>query len=162
MMKNKLFIMINVFGLAIAIGSCIVAYFNFRFNDAFDGNHKNASSLYRVSSLREFQGEETMYGVVPIGLGNAIRNNIKDADLVSRFNFGDMNLKLGDQIFSEDIKYVDPDFFSMFSFEFIKGNAEDFRNKSKLFITDELAMKLFNSTDVVGKMVSQVLPGDSL
>ena len=39
MMKNKLFIFINVFGMAIAIACCIVAYFAYEFEATFDENH---------------------------------------------------------------------------------------------------------------------------
>lgn len=57
MMKNKLFIFINVIGLGISIASCIVAYFNYDFNRTFDSIHVNASTIYRVNSIREFQNE---------------------------------------------------------------------------------------------------------
>ena len=39
MMKNKLFIFINVFGMAVAIACCIVAYFAYEYQATFDGNH---------------------------------------------------------------------------------------------------------------------------
>ena len=67
LMKSKVYILINIFGLAIAIGCCIVAYFNYTFNADFDSHHANAASLYRVGSVREFQNEQTTYGIVQIG-----------------------------------------------------------------------------------------------
>ena len=84
MMKNKLFIFINIFGLAISIACCIVGYFNYDFNASFDINHKNASTIYRVNSIREFQNERQKYGYVPFGLGNVIKQNVKDVDEVIR------------------------------------------------------------------------------
>ncbi len=54
MMKNKLFIFINVFGMAVAIACCIVAYFAYEFEATFDGNHTNGAHIYRVSAVREF------------------------------------------------------------------------------------------------------------
>src|SRR4051812_18716638 len=86
LMKNKLFILINLFGLSIAIACCIVSYFNYDFNASFDGNHLNAASVYRVGSVREFQNERTKYGYVPAGLGNAIKQNIPDVDAVVRYS----------------------------------------------------------------------------
>ena len=62
MMKNKLFIFINVFGMAIAIACCIVAYFAYEFEATFDENHANGAHIYRVSAVREFNHETTRYG----------------------------------------------------------------------------------------------------
>ena len=60
MMKNKLFIFINVFGLAIGIGCCIVAYFNWEFDTMYDTHHEHADKIYRVSQLSEFEGTERL------------------------------------------------------------------------------------------------------
>ena len=59
MMKNKLYIFINIFGMGIAISCCIIGYFNYDFNASFDQHHKNAGTVYRVGSVREFQNELT-------------------------------------------------------------------------------------------------------
>ena len=56
MMKNKLFIFINVFGIAIAIACCIVAYLNWKYNEDWDKDHKNAHLIYRVQFWHDFQG----------------------------------------------------------------------------------------------------------
>jgi putative ABC transport system permease protein len=84
--KNKFFIFVNVFGMGIAIACCIVAYFNYDFNRSFDSYHTQASTIYRVNSVREFQNELTAYGYVPMGMGNAIKQNISDFDNVIRYS----------------------------------------------------------------------------
>lgn len=38
--KNRLFFVINVLGLGIAIGCCVVTYSNYDFNASFDRNWK--------------------------------------------------------------------------------------------------------------------------
>lgn len=157
MMKNKLFIFINVMGLAISIGCCIVAYFNWEYNATFDDHHVNKEKIYRVSSMRTFNDVTKLYGYAPLAMGEAIRQNVQDAEKVSRFNWSGSNLKIDDNIFPAQMGYVDPDFFQMFSFEFISGNPAELKDKSKLFISDELANTLFGTTDVLGKQVTQVI-----
>ena len=68
MMKNKLFIFINVFGMAVAIACCIVAYFAYEYEATFDGNHTNGAQIYRVSAVREFDHQTTRYGYGPLPL----------------------------------------------------------------------------------------------
>ena len=158
-MKNRLFIFINVLGLAIGIGCCIVAYFNWEYDATFDSNHANREKIYRVSSIREFEGKTRLYGFSPLPLGATIKQNIPDAEKVVRFSLSYSNFKVGDNLFAGRLAYTDPDFFDMFSFEFISGQPSTMKDKSKVFLSDQLAIKLFNSTDVVGKQLTQVMGG---
>jgi putative ABC transport system permease protein len=157
MMKNKLFILINVLGLATGIACCIVAYFNWEFDATYDGHHANAGKIYRVSSVREFEGRTTLYGYAPVPLGNTIRQNMSDVDKVVRMNWSYSNFKVEDNLFPGGLAYADPDFFKVFNFEFIHGSPADLKDKSKIFLSDEMAIKLFGSTDVLGKQLTQVL-----
>jgi putative ABC transport system permease protein len=159
MMKNKLFIFINIFGLAIGIGCCVVAFFNWEFDHTFDRNHKNYNNVYRVSTVREFEGRETLYGYVPIPLGPVIKENIPDAEKVARFDGSWSNFKVGDNLFPINLAYTDPELFEIFTFEFIAGSAASLSDNTTLLIDDETALKLFNSTDVVGKQITQVMGG---
>lgn len=156
MLKNKLFIFINIFGLAIAIACCIVAYFNYDFNASFDEIHKNKGSIYRVNSIREFQNQKTKYGYVPMGLGNAISQNVTEVDDVIRYSFGDGNFRVGQELYNLNFNYVDTAFFRVFTFRFMEGNGS-LADKSKLIISDELAKKYFGNESALGKSIVQVL-----
>lgn len=155
--KNRLFVFINVMGLSIAIGCCVVAYFNWEFNATFDDNHEQAESIYRVNSIREYQGESTAFGLVPLPLGEVIRQNVKDVEMLSRVSFTWMNMRLGDDIFTAASCYVDPDFFNMFTFEFLHGSANAITDKSRIVISDRLAIQYFGSENAVGKVITQLL-----
>lgn len=157
MMKNKLHIFINVFGLAIAVATCIVSYYNYDFNSSFDTNHENLSSIYRVNSTREFQNKTTTYGYVPIGLGNAMKETVSDIDKLTRYYPDRGDFRIGNEIFSEGIQYVDPDMFSMFTFEFIDGNGASVEDKNTIILSEGQARKFFNTEHVVGKAVTQIL-----
>lgn len=158
--KNRLFVFINVIGLSIAIGCCVVAYFNFDFNNSFDSVHKNAASIYRVNSLREYQGEITHYGLVPLPLGETIRQNVKDADKVCRVTGTWMNTKLGTENFNAYAGYVDPEFFEMMTFEFLHGSSAAMTDKSKIVISNELAEQYFGTENAVGKVITHLLRSD--
>lgn len=62
-LKNKVFILINVFGMGIAIACCIVAYFASEYNSNYDGVHVNGEKIYRVTALREFEGTLTRFAI---------------------------------------------------------------------------------------------------
>ena len=156
MLKNKLFLSINIIGMAVSIACCIVAYFNYDFNLTFDSHHVNAPTVYRVNSVREFQGRETTYGFVPIALGNAIRQNVSDVEKVVRYSPSDGNFRIGTELFQTNVTNVDPDFFKLFTFQFIEGNGE-LKDKGQICINDQLAEKYFGKESALGKMMVQVL-----
>ena len=155
-MKNKLYIFINIFGMGTAIACCIIGYFNYDFNASFDENHKNASTIYRVGSVRKFQNELTEFGHAPIALGNAIKQNVSDVDEVIRYSPDDGNFRIKTELFSSDLNYVDPPFFKLFTFEFIEGNG-DLKDRSEICISDELAVKYFGQEKALGKPLTQML-----
>lgn len=157
LMKNKVFIFINVLGLAVGIACCIVSYFNWEFNAEFDHHHANADKIYRINSIREFEGKTTVYGIAPEPIGNVIRQNMPDVNHVVRMSWSWSNLKKEDDLFPVWLAYADPEFFSVFSFSFMAGKPADLKDRSVIFVSDELANKLFGSTDVVGRQLTQVL-----
>ena len=105
LLKNKVYIAINVIGLAVAIASCIVAYFNYDHNASFDNHHVNRETIYRVNSVREFQNQLTAYGYVPMPLGEMIRQNVGDVDAVTRYSPTGSNMRIKDDVFSTGLVF---------------------------------------------------------
>lgn len=164
MMKNKLFIFINVFGMGVAIACCIVAYFAHEYDTTFDAVHKNGDRIYRVSAVREFDNQTTRYGLAPLPLGNMVRQNFKDVDKSSRYFFSWSNFKRVDErfkregdLFQSNLSYVDPEFFEMFSFDFIEGDGQTIKDVSSVVVADKMAVRLFGSpAEALGKTITQV------
>ncbi len=157
MMKNKLYISINIFGLAVAVACCIVSYYNYEFNSSFDKNHKNINKIYRVNSVREFKNETTAYGYVPIALGRALKETVPDVAILTRYYPASGDFRITEEVFSEPIQYVDPEMFDMFTFEFLDGNGASIKDKGTILISEEQARKYFKDEKVVGRSITQML-----
>ncbi len=155
--KNRTFVFINIVGMGIALACCIVAYLNYEYNQKFDVEHVNAEKIYRVNFIREFQGRSRKYGYVPRPLGANIRENISDVDKVVRVIPSGANLRIKDELFVENMSYVDPDFFNIFSFEIVAGSTDGLANPSNIYISDELARNYFDEEDPIGKPITHVL-----
>jgi putative ABC transport system permease protein len=156
LMKRKLFLSINVLGLAIALACCIVGFFCYDFNATFDNIHKNASMIYRVSSWRDFQNERTKHALVPLALGNEVGQNIRDVNTVIRYTARDVNYRASDALFSIETSFVDPSFFEVFAFNFLQGGGS-LADKSSLIISESLSRRLFGDEPAIGKPIDQVL-----
>src|SRR6478736_6520807 len=161
MMKNKLFIIINVLGLGIAIACCIVGFLAYEYDATFDAMHKNRDAIYRISAVREFEGTLTRFGVAPLPLGEVVDKSISDVEQSSRYSASRSNFKLKDDLFASNLTYVDGDFFKMFSFDFIAGNPGDLNDKNSLFISETMAIRLFSRPEeALGKNITQVYRGE--
>lgn len=157
--KNKLFIFINVFGMGIAIACCIVAYVNWEFAATWDSKHINADQIYRVQLVRDFQGRTERYGMAPMPLGNFVKQNFKEVSKVVRYTSSYCDIRIGEEVFGTQMVFVDSGFFDLFTYELKYGTFPDFYDKSKVFISDEVALKYFNQEDVVGRTITQIVLG---
>ncbi len=159
LMKNKLFILINVFGMGLAIACCITAYLNWEFSNNWDKGHVNADKIYRVQFWREFQGKRDRYGMTPMPLGNYIKQNFKEVNKSVRFMSSYCDMRIGEEIFGDQIAYADSAFFDLFTFQLKYGSFQSFHDKGKVFISDKIAKKYFNKEDVVGMPLTQIVLG---
>lgn len=155
--KNKFFIFINILGLGVATACCIVAYLNLQYIQDWDVAHKNAGSIYRVQFWNEFQGNRTRYGTSPIPLGNNIKANMSAVDDVVRFIPAVGQFRTGNETFADQVAYADSSFFDLFTFELLYGSFSDFKDPSKIFISDELAIKYFGRLNVIGSPLTQII-----
>jgi putative ABC transport system permease protein len=159
LVKNKLFILINVFGMGIAIACCIVAYVNWEFANKWDSGHVNADKIYRVQFVRDFQGKHERFGMAPSPLGNFIKQNFKEVSRVVRYQVTYSDMRIGEEVFGTGMVFADSGFFDLFTYQLKHGSYSDFYDKSKVFISDETALKYFNKEDVVGQSITQIILG---
>jgi putative ABC transport system permease protein len=164
MMKNKLFIVINVSGMGVAIAICIVTFFAYRYDSTFDTVHQHHKSLYRVGSVREFDNTLKHFGYAPFPLGEIVNKSFVDVDRSTPYLSSGSNFKREDDLFAANLSYVAPAFFQMFSFDFIAGDASGL-NTSGVFISESMAVRLFRTpeealdrtiTQVYGKELKEV------
>lgn len=157
--KSKMFVLINIVGMGTAIGCCIVAYLNYEFNSGFDADQKDTGNVYRVDTKRIYQNQVQLNGISPFPLGAAIDENIGQVQSILRFLPFGAKFKIEDEVFYENISFVDATFFDFFNFEVLSGNLKTLENKSSIFISNELADKYFPDDDPIGKTLTQFYEG---
>lgn len=158
--KRKLYSFINAFGLSIGLAFCTLIYLYVRDERSFDQFHINKERIYRIEEV-SYQywnpnlKEEDRYvksAYLQVGLKDALKNEVPEVEYATRFNVGSEVVKYGDRIFQEEIAYTDGDFFKMFSFKLLAGNADKlFRNKFEVVITPAIAQKYFGTESPLGK-----------
>ena len=160
LLKNKIFTLINIMGLGIALSVSIVAFFNNMFNYDFDRTHENFDRIYRVTSFRDMKGREQEYGIIPATLGLELKKDIPGIEKSARLLRSESPVKEGDDIFSSNISYVDPEFLDIFTFPIIVGDKKSIENQGSVLLSEKMANTLFGKEFPIGKTISIVNDND--
>ena len=52
-------------------------------------------------------------------------------------------MSYGENAFNENIRFADPSFFKMFNLGLAKGSYKNFENQQSIFLSGQLAKKIF-------------------
>jgi putative ABC transport system permease protein len=150
--QHKYFSTLNVFGLAVGMSVSLLLISLVSYIKTYDNFHVNSDNIYTIVTTRHEGIEELEYATAPIALAEKLKDYPEIKEVV-RIQSG----------FNEEVKmlqgsiplqgyYVEPNFFNVFTYNILSGVAENALAKpNSLIITESAALKLFNSTNVVGK-----------
>ena len=154
LIRNRLFTLINIAGLGIALSVCIVAFFNHMFNYEFDRTHKNFDEIYRVTCFRDMEGREQEYGAIPATLGLVAKKDIPGIEKSARVMRAGSNVKVGDDIYSAQISFADPEFLEIFTFPTVNGSIRSIDDHGSVLISRSMAETLYGVEHPVGKTLA--------
>jgi len=153
--KHKLFSLINIFGLSVGIAFTllIASYVWHEIN--INADLKNADNQYIIQS----KWKDPNMGYVLTALA-PMPKALKDEypTLVANSYHWDgvsSNVSKGDKHFRESIQVGDSTFLTTYGFKLLHGDAKTALNDPfSVVITDNMAIKYFGKTDVVGETLS--------
>jgi len=151
--KNKVYALINILGLGLALAICIVAYFNHMFGYDFDRYHENFDEIYRVTSDRQMQDRDQEFGIVPLPLGPEIKKDLPAISKSARLMGSYSPVKVGINTFNRRVSYVDEDFLDIFTSPMVTGNTEAILDPNNVLISEEMATALFGKEQAVGESI---------
>jgi ABC-type antimicrobial peptide transport system permease subunit len=149
-MRQKVFSLINIAGLAIGMAICILIFLWVQDELNYDRFHENANNIYRV--VMHDQNYGVKWPVVSIPVGPALEQDFPEVVHSARVSDFRGLIKLEDKKFDEIGAYVDPSFLDIFSFPFERGNPETaLTSPLSIVISQKIAEKFFGSENPLGK-----------
>lgn len=152
--RNKMYSLINILGLGVAIACCVVAYVNYRFSASFDNFHPGAKQIYLVNSFKIQDGQRENWTLAPLPMAEAIRKDIPGIERISRYSVTGGIMKYEDKVFNESFYFADSDFLEMFNFPRLAGSVDALSEVSAVVISREIARKYFGTADPLGKQIA--------
>ncbi len=154
--RQKVFVAINIAGLAIGIASSlIIAIFIFH-ELSYDQYHEKKDQIYQLVLHGVISGEEFKGGYTSPPFGPAMAEEFPEVEGFLRINnFDETVIKYNDSYFIENhFLEADSSFFDFFSINLIRGNHETVLNEPHtVVISQSTAEKMFGSEDPIDRMI---------
>lgn len=159
-MRQKIFTVINVSGLALGMAVCMLIALWIQHELSFDRFHENANEIYRVTE-EQYQSSGSMYPVTvtPWPLAQALKDAYPEIIETARLRtIGNPLFNLKDkQIYERGLVAVDPTFLTMFTFPLISGKPESaLQEPHTMVISEDMAQKYFGNEDPIGKTLHTI------
>ncbi len=166
LLKNKIFSLINIFGLAIGMAACLLILQYVRFELSYDDFHEKAEQIYRVRHDRYVDGElqyQKAQSFIPTG--EAMKNEFPEAqDYTTLFRISEHadiimthQPEKGDAIrFPEKEVYIAKgNFLEIFSLPIMEGQKDiQALAPHTVLISTSAAKKYFGDASPIGKTLS--------
>lgn len=167
--RNKVFVLINVLGLALGVACALLIALLVRHETSFDNFHTEVDRTFRVVRVSQVEGADEFRTGVAFPMAEHIRVDLPAAEAVTatypfyKAHFAILNEEGGvEKKFKEatGCAIVDEGFFDVFDFgrpetNWIHGGPEHvFSSPFNMVLTASVARKYFGITNPVGRIVS--------
>ena len=154
--RNKGFSAINIFGLAIGLAVCLLITLFVIDELSYDKYNVNADRIYRVTSDFKVNGSVFLDRESPASMAATMVKEYPNIEMAARLkNNGKILVKKDNQTLIEDNSYyADANLFKVFTLPMIAGDPKTALNEPhSLVINENIAIKYFNTLDVIGKTI---------
>jgi putative ABC transport system permease protein len=152
--KYRLSSSINIIGLGLAVGCCMVVFQFFEWSMHMDNFHSKLANLFVIEKVAEKDGSQQRWGNSPAPMGAMLAADFPQIKSTARLTNAGVVIKQGDNVFREEVSFVDDAFYKMFNFPVKWGNTQRFTDRDGIVLTGELSEKLFGKENPVGKYVN--------
>lgn len=153
--KHKGFSALNITGLS--IGTAIVILLSLYVWDewTFDRFHAKSDRIYRAWAKEHFRGNVFFNTITPVILGQELKDNFPEVEQVARYYTTNALAKKGNFSELEEVHTVEPSFFKVFDFKFLRGKLENaFSDINSVLITEEIGLKYFGDPYPMGQTLT--------
>ncbi|MEM1135397.1 MAG: FtsX-like permease family protein [Bacteroidota bacterium] len=158
LLRQKLYATINILGLAVGMGVCLLIYQYIHFELSYDQFHTNAENIYRLTQTTIRNGENHGTEIFTThGLGPNAKEVIPEITEFVRIRPQRnapvvINPENEQSFLQENMWYVERNFLQLFNYPLKYGDSESaLDGKYNIVLTEQAAIKYFGKTNPIGK-----------
>ncbi len=159
LLKNKLYSAINIAGLAVGLSACILITLYVQDELSYDKHWAKSESIYRLNMTFTVPGQAPITaGWVPGRALPALRSFFPgEFDAGSRILSLDVDIKIGNNSFNQEVNWVDQQFTELFDLEVTAGDlSRSLQNTNSIALSQDLAVRLFGNDSPIGEVFSLI------
>lgn len=161
LLKGKVFNLINIIGLSVAIACSVMLLLTVDFEFSFDDFNPNLKNIYQVSFTQNLANGTTKGTPMPEPITPALRAEYPAIKRISRIGNGGGLIRYKEKEIERSIKFVDQDFPKIFSLKLLKGNLQTMlHDQHDVVLNQPTAKAIFGNENPVGKTIQMNFTGD--
>jgi len=163
LIRNKSQTAINVGGLTLGTVCALVIFLFIQFDLSFDSWHDDDDRIYRVVREESEFGNISHDSGGPFPFAEAVENDVTGIEKVTVVHNNYANIPVisfSDNGYTQrkfkenNIAFVEKEYFDIFTYQWLAGAKETvFNNPNTAVLTESMALKLFESLDVLGREI---------
>lgn len=156
LLQNRSYALLHILGLTLGITSTLFIALYVIDETGYDLFHTKGERIYRIVTTISEGGSENYYPSTQVPMAEELETKYTAVEHAVRFigvgrelfEIPDRNLKF----YEERVCFVDPSVFETFTFPLLSGDPQSALTQPwTAVVTETIAKKYFNSTDVLGK-----------
>ncbi len=153
--RHKLYSLINIVGLSVAMTCAILILLFVRDQLSYDAWIPDAAHLYRLELTFHAGGQIFKGATCPFPVLRAVGEKIPGVRAVTHVLPEAMTVTVGDRQFKQTVTVVDPNFFEVIRLPLISGTPRTVLvQPDSVVLSQKIARKYFGDTDPVGKTLT--------
>ncbi|WP_173003081.1 ABC transporter permease [Chitinophaga sp. SYP-B3965] len=161
LVKHKTNTIINLLGLTVAFTICLLLVISVYYEFSYNKYHVNGKDIYRPYFSQQTPEGKQLQPTMPEPMLKALKDQYSAVKYGSRYKRMGCELEYNGKHYMKQITYVDADFFRMFTFPLIKGNAVNaLESQNSIVLNEEVATAMFGEEDPIGKQVRMQAGGE--
>ena len=153
--NNGIYSVINVGGLSVSLAASILLLLWARDELSYDRFNVHAAQLYRLLPSIDNAGASSVWDYTSAPIAVYAKNEVPEVANACRMedNWGVTFFEFGGKKITEwHNKFVDPAFFSMFTYPLVKGDAQHpFADAYSVILSESTAKRFFGDADAMGR-----------
>lgn len=160
--RQKVNTAMNVAGISIGIACFMLIALYARQELTFDAFHDKKDRIYRSWVKEVYEDGRIFFNTVtPLPLGPTLEANIPEIEEIVIRAQQPTLVGRGEARIADQFEIVTPNFFDVFDFPIVTGNADvPLGSRADIVMTERYAQKYFGRTDVVGETLSVSIGDD--
>ena len=151
LIRNSVPTFINLFGLSVAVACSVVVYLFVNSNLTKNANHENGARIFMVERTTE---DGRTWGDSPVPIGPTLKADFPHVVRAVRIANEGAMLQYEGIAIEEQIRFVDPGFFDLFTFPLKYGTPAALSSPNALILSELTARKYFGDGNPMGHRIT--------